>query len=272
MDASMIDKERLLAAAAEVAARLDRRSLCLHEFTQHSGIGFAAVYRHFETWSALCVRAGLVPPRTRHEIRDEEIFEGLRRAFIAYGGVGARLKIEPHLEFSTGIVTRRFVTWRGALEAFRRWLVTSEADFPHMGELGRRIALSGGPLPRPRPPSESASAPPDASPSGSPNDPPSALSSGGPSAPWSGWSSAAPKPRTWRPLDGRAVDTIIRGKILDYWKNLLLGERMQFAETTEVRTRQGQLLYWLGMAARHDLAIDFWNKIKPKRQGDLFSS
>jgi three-Cys-motif partner protein len=65
-------------------------------------------------------------------------------------------------------------------------------------------------------------------------------------------------------------DVLIRGKVLEYWTGLLRAEGMKFAETAAVRTPQGQLLYWLGLAARHDRAIEFWNKIKPNRQRSLF--
>lgn len=55
----------------------------------------------------------------------------------------------------------------------------------------------------------------------------------------------------------------VRSAILEYWKRLVRAEGMKTAETFEkVRGPNEQPLYWLAFAARHDRALEFWNKIK----------
>lgn len=71
----------------------------------------------------------------------------------------------------------------------------------------------------------------------------------------------------------RADDSLIRGKILEHWRNLLKSEGMTTTETHErVTGGQNQPLYWLAFAARHERALEFWEKIRdisPKKQISL---
>jgi three-Cys-motif partner protein len=60
-----------------------------------------------------------------------------------------------------------------------------------------------------------------------------------------------------------ADDNLIRGKILEHWRNLLKGEGLTTAETHPLVVGQdNQKLYWLAFAAKHELALEFWDKIK----------
>lgn len=66
----------------------------------------------------------------------------------------------------------------------------------------------------------------------------------------------------------------IRGKLFEYWRSLLKTIDMSTAEAAElVVGGKKQPLYWLAFAARHKLALQFWEKIRhldPKRQKDIF--
>jgi hypothetical protein len=65
----------------------------------------------------------------------------------------------------------------------------------------------------------------------------------------------------------------IRGKLFEYWRSLLRSIGMSTAEAAElVVGTKNQPLYWLALAARHDLALQFWERIRHldvKRQDDL---
>ena len=68
----------------------------------------------------------------------------------------------------------------------------------------------------------------------------------------------------WREeIDPNRSDELIRGKLLEHWRGLLKSEGMSTTETHElvVGTRN-QRLYWLAFAARHNRALDFWDKIR----------
>jgi len=68
----------------------------------------------------------------------------------------------------------------------------------------------------------------------------------------------------WRDkVDVERSDKMVRAKILEYWKSLLVAESMATTETDEliVGTKK-QRLYWLAFAARHERALEFWEKIR----------
>ena len=68
----------------------------------------------------------------------------------------------------------------------------------------------------------------------------------------------------WRAhVDVRRSHELIRAKYLEYWKTLLKSEGMTTAETAElVSGRKKQRLYLLAFAARHERAVEFWEKIR----------
>ena len=76
-----------------------------------------------------------------------------------------------------------------------------------------------------------------------------------------------------------AVDTarpqqVVRAAILEYWAKKISQLGLPAAKGMELITgkEKNQRLYWLVLAARHDLARQLWNKIRsPVRQGDFFS-
>lgn len=68
----------------------------------------------------------------------------------------------------------------------------------------------------------------------------------------------------WRKhVDLSRGQRLIRAKILEYWRGLLKAEGMSTTETAElVSGPQNQPLYLLAFAARHDLALGFWDKVR----------
>lgn len=84
------------------------------------------------------------------------------------------------------------------------------------------------------------------------------------------------------PLDGFAPgwrtrivsmtkDVDLRRSVFDYWLEKIRGERLKPAQGVELVTgSKNQNLYWLVFAARHDLALKFWDEIRNvKLQRDL---
>jgi hypothetical protein len=68
----------------------------------------------------------------------------------------------------------------------------------------------------------------------------------------------------WRDkVDVSRPDKMVRAKIREHWRDLLKQEGMNTTEAHElVEGEQRQPLYWLAFAARHDLALQFWEKIR----------
>jgi len=71
----------------------------------------------------------------------------------------------------------------------------------------------------------------------------------------------------------RSIDHM-RGRLFEHWRSLLQTIGMSTAEAAElVVGSNNQPLYWLAFAARHKLALSFWEKIRhlePKGQSDIF--
>ncbi|MDO8837963.1 MAG: three-Cys-motif partner protein TcmP [Parvibaculum sp.] len=68
----------------------------------------------------------------------------------------------------------------------------------------------------------------------------------------------------WRQhVDVSRSDDLVRAKFLEHWRNLLKAEGMSTTETAElVVGTKNQRLYLLAFAARHDRALEFWEKIR----------
>jgi len=78
----------------------------------------------------------------------------------------------------------------------------------------------------------------------------------------------------WREhVDTKRSPKLVRSKILEYWRGLLKSEGMETTEKAELIVgSKNQRLYLLAFAARHERALDFWNKIRDierKQQLDL---
>ncbi len=68
----------------------------------------------------------------------------------------------------------------------------------------------------------------------------------------------------WREhVDVLRSPKLVRAKYLEYWRGLLMAETMATTEMAEliVGTKK-QRLYLLAFAARHELALEFWDKVR----------
>jgi three-Cys-motif partner protein len=68
----------------------------------------------------------------------------------------------------------------------------------------------------------------------------------------------------WRyKVDTTRPDNLVRAKLYEHWRNLIADLGMGTAEVAEkVSGPQNQPLYWLAFAARHQRALEFWEKIR----------
>ena len=76
----------------------------------------------------------------------------------------------------------------------------------------------------------------------------------------------------WREkVDTMRSNELVRGKILEHWRGLLKAEGMDTTESPElVVGTSNQRLYWLAFVARHERALEFWEKIRDvDKQGKL---
>jgi len=131
-----MDKDELIAAAREAAARLGTQHLSRAEFQSATGIGLKRVTRRFGSWRAFCAASGLQPG---HSFSDDTIFRALHDAIVACGVISAP-EVEPRLPFSRDVLYRRSGSWPGALADFASWAEKNAPDFPYKRELAHRVA------------------------------------------------------------------------------------------------------------------------------------
>jgi AcrR family transcriptional regulator len=143
----MDDSEELVAAARAAAARRGVRRLTIDAFQRETGIGKAAVYRHFESWRALCAAAGLAVEETNRRVPEEEVFAAMRDAFVREGRILTLGAFVHRAPIGRAVLRRRFGTWQDALAAFRRWAIANAPDFPLLGALHARLGHSPGARP-----------------------------------------------------------------------------------------------------------------------------
>ncbi len=64
-------------------------------------------------------------------------------------------------------------------------------------------------------------------------------------------------------LDVSRAPKLVRAKILEYWRSLLKAETMTTTESAVLIVGgKKQRLYLLAFAARHERALDFWEKVR----------
>lgn len=135
-----ITPESLAADAAAVAAKLGVRRLPLERFRVETGVSLNQVYKHYDSWGALCRAAGLVPTLPTARLPDEQVFADLREAFIAAGGIEPWHQLRHRVPWGHNIPRRRWGSWGGALTAFRDWVAAHAPAFPHREELEAVVA------------------------------------------------------------------------------------------------------------------------------------
>lgn len=140
-------RAELIALVRAVAAKKGADRLGLVTFLRTAGIGASRVYKHFESWPALCEAAGLRPNPRNERVAEGDILAAMHATFLRHGGLCTLREFLPHAPCSHQVLKRRFASWLGALAAFRRWVGENAPDFPYLAELDARLdPLPAAPL------------------------------------------------------------------------------------------------------------------------------
>lgn len=107
----------LVEKVKELARTLSRNYLSLEEFTNHTGISYRPIYRHFGDWVSFLKVAGLDPhPNQKHKIEDEALFNDYFRVFNIIGHLPVYNELAKNAQYSIGVFEKRF----GTFSKFRR--------------------------------------------------------------------------------------------------------------------------------------------------------
>ena len=134
-----ITPESLAADAADVADQLGVTRLPLARFRAETGVSLNQIYKHYDSWGALCRAAGLVAVSPTARLADEQIFADLHTAFVAAGGIAPWNQLRHAVPWGNNIPRRRWGSWGGTLAAFRDWVMVHEPDFPYMAALDQAV-------------------------------------------------------------------------------------------------------------------------------------
>jgi hypothetical protein len=126
----------LVEAAREVARRLGGGKLSLSRFKAETRMPLSRIYAAFPAgWTQLCIAAGVAAAQPYYRLTDHDIFQAMRRAFEAQGGVTTCAAFQRHFTHGLNVFRRRGMTWGQALVAFRAWALVHAPDFPYLDQL-----------------------------------------------------------------------------------------------------------------------------------------
>lgn len=116
-----------------VANSLGKEYITATEYKQYGRFNLSAKLREFGSWDVILQKAGLKPTPFRlgkgKEISDEELFQDIERVWVKLGRQPTITDVKNgEFSFAQNTFTRRFGGWRGALEAFVKY-INSEDEF-----------------------------------------------------------------------------------------------------------------------------------------------
>ncbi len=136
-----VPKETCLRDLKRVAKKLKKPSVTTEEYRKLGNFSLAPFIRHFGSWFATLDAAGLKKTRNLH-LTEEDYFENLEKMWVHLGRQPHYGEVrKPFSRYSAKAYTKRFGTWRNALEAFVAF-VNREPDQegrrrPHTASVGQ---------------------------------------------------------------------------------------------------------------------------------------
>lgn len=121
-----------------VASMLQKNYITTGEYEKYGRYDYSSMFRRYESWSNILKLAGLsqTPYRTGKgkNVSDEELFQEIENVWVKLGRQPTMTDVRKG-EFTHGGSTyaRHFGSWRGALEAFIKYM-NSEEDTTYVAE------------------------------------------------------------------------------------------------------------------------------------------
>ena len=129
-----VSDKQLLEDMRRVAQDLGKDTVGMKEYGERGRYAYNTVNRRFGSWNKALRSAGLAISN-RVNIADDELFENILDLWQHYGRQPRRRELASRpSKFSTGPYTRRFGSWKKALEAFVENANESGHEPPPVGE------------------------------------------------------------------------------------------------------------------------------------------
>lgn len=116
-----------------VASKLNKDHITIGDYIKHGKYDRNAMCHKYGSWNIILQKAGLKPTPYRlgkgKEISDEELFQDIERVWIKLGRQPTINDVKNgEFNFAQNTFTRRFGGWRGALEAFVKYINSDSED------------------------------------------------------------------------------------------------------------------------------------------------
>lgn len=120
-----ISDEDLLSDVSAVAQRLHKDTVSCGEYARNGKFSKDTCFKRFGSWESTLLKAGLAPYKQKSEKRipDELLLEEIERVWIQLGRQPTSTDIKNGIsKYALNAYTRHFGGWRGAMEAFIKWV------------------------------------------------------------------------------------------------------------------------------------------------------
>ena len=130
---TLIDDSSFFKDLQQIAVVLGKESITTGEYEQYGRFDRSVMFRKYGSWDIILQMAGLKPTPYRlgkgKEISDEELFQDIERVWIKLGRQPTISDVKNgEFKFAQNTFTRRFGGWRGALEAFIRYVNSDDNE------------------------------------------------------------------------------------------------------------------------------------------------
>lgn len=130
---TLVDENSFFEDMRQVAVDLGKESITTGEYDQFGRFSRSGCCRKYGSWDILLQKAGLKSTPYRlgkgKEISDEELFQDIERVWIKLGRQPTINDVKNgEFNFAQNTFTRRFGGWRGALEAFVKYINSEDVS------------------------------------------------------------------------------------------------------------------------------------------------
>lgn len=134
---NLIDTDDLLNDIKRVAILLNKETISSSEYGEHGIYSRALCRKRFPTWNDALRQAGLNPSKRRLDwlLSDEDLLKEIERIWIQLGRQPTSSDIKAGIsQYSLHAYTKHFGGWRGALQAFVKYINEEEPVTEYINE------------------------------------------------------------------------------------------------------------------------------------------
>ncbi|MFH1288007.1 MAG: HNH endonuclease [bacterium] len=112
-----------------VTQKIHKNTVTISEYSKHGKYHPSTITNRFGSWFTVLEKAGLAPSATKANVSDEKLFNNIREVWIHLERQPSCKDLKkPLSKYSNGPYYRRFGSWQKALEAFIKYINSSDTE------------------------------------------------------------------------------------------------------------------------------------------------